>query len=370
MARTRVDAGLSRRALNRATLARQLLLAREELPVPAAVHHLVGLNAQEPNIAYLSLWTRLAGFRRQDLTERLLDRTVVRSTLFRGTQHLVSGADFWWLHPVLQPLLTRVQRNTFGRRTAGVDLDELVETARTLLSGRTLTRPELGRLLAEHRPGLDHTALAWSVQYLEPILHPPPSGIWNTRGHTPFELAADVLGPVDPDPTPTRLVRNYLAAYGPATVADIRAWSGVSGLREVVAGMGADLVRFTDESGRQLFDLPDAPRPDPDVPAPVRFLPAFDNLMLAYADRTRLMTADDRRRICVDDYIAPTLLLDGLVRGTWTIDHQADTALLIIQPFQRLARTDRAAVADEGARLLTFAAPDHETHEVRILPPR
>lgn len=370
MAPTQAGPVLTRRALNRATLARQLLLARRELPVPAAVHHLAGLNAQEPNIAYLSLWARLRGFRQPDLTDRLTDRTVVRTIAFRGTQHLVSGTDVRWLRPVLQPLLTRMQRNTFGRRTPGVDLGELVETARRLITGQTLTRPELGRLLQDRWPDLDRTALAWSVQYLEPILHPAPSGTWNTRGPTPFQLATDVLGPLDPEPTPDRLVRCYLAAFGPATIADIRTWSGVSGLREVVASIRADLVSFTDDNGRQLFDLPDASRPDPDVPASVRFLPAFDNLMLAYADRTRLMSDDDRRRICVEDYIAPTLLLDGMARGTWTINYQAGTTLLTIQPFHRLTRTDRTNVADEGARLLDFAAPNDETHNIRILPPR
>lgn len=252
---------LSRRAVNRATLARQFLLARATLPVPAAVEDLAGLNAQEPNGGYLSLWSRLDGFRQQDLTERIVDRTVVRSVLFRGTQHLISADDFRWLHPLLRPLLTRLQRNTFGRRTAGVDLAELVDLARTLLTGRTRTRPELARLLEPRWPGIERSALAWSVQYLEPVLHPAPSGTWNTRGPTPFQLATDVLGLLDPTPDPARLVRCYLAAYGPAAVADIRAWSGVSGLREVVEAMGSELVGFRDDDGRRLFDLPDAPRP-------------------------------------------------------------------------------------------------------------
>ena len=367
MSATRTGAVLSPRALNRAALARQLLLDRADLPVPTAVRHLAGLNAQEPNIPYLGLWSRLRGFRQPDLTDRLADRTVVRTIAFRGTQHLIGADDTLWLRPVLQPLLARIQRNTFGRRTTGVNLDELVETAREHLTGQTLTRPELGRLLEERWPGLDRTALAWSVQFLEPILHPTPSGTWNTRGSTPFQLATDVLGTLDAEPAPDRLVRCHLAAFGPASVSDIRTWSGVSGLREVVASMGAELVSFTDENGRQLVDLPDASRPDPATPAPVRFLPPFDNLMLAYADRTRLMSDDDRRRVCVDDYIPATLLLDGKVGGTWTIDLFADTARLTVQPFRPLTSNDRTAVADEGARLLEFAAPGDETHEFRIL---
>ncbi|GAB3251499.1 winged helix DNA-binding domain-containing protein [Arthrobacter pigmenti] len=360
---------LSRRALNRATLARQLLLTRAELPVPAAVHQLGGLHAQEPNTPYLSLWTRLAGFRKQDLTQQLADRTVVRATAFRGTQHMVTGTDYRWLRPVLQPLLTRIQRNVFGKRTKGVDPAELLAAGRALLAGRTLTRPELGRLLQQRWPNLDRTALGWSVQYLEPILHPAPNGTWNIRGRTLFELATDVLGPVDSFPAPEILVRYYLAAFGPASVADLRAWSGVSGLREVVTNMGSELLTFTDDAGRKLYDLPDAPRPDPEVPVPVRFLPEFDNLMLAYTNRTRVIIEEDRRMICLADYIAPTVLLDGKVCATWSINPQPTTTLLTVQPFRQLTKADHAAITDEGARLLEFAAPDAETCDLRIAPP-
>lgn len=354
---------LCRRALNRATLHRQLLLQRGSVGVVEAVERIGGLNAQHPNDPYLALNARMADFPLTDLTAAIEDRRVVRSCLLRATQHLVSATDFRWLRPVLDPLLTRVQRNVFGRRTTGVDLAELVTDARTVLAGHTLTRPELGRLLAQRRPGTDANALAWSVQYLLALLHPAPSGTWDTLGATPVALAEEQLGPFEA-PDPQRLVRCYLAAFGPATTTDIRAWSGVSGLPEIVAGMAGELRTFRDESGRPLYDLPDAPRPDPDTPAPARLLGGYDNLLLAHADRTRIMTDQIRRLVCVDDLIKPTVLIDGTVSGTWHLDRRA--GLVTIQPFTGLQHTDVEAVTAEGHRILGLAAPGIGSHDVRI----
>lgn len=299
----------SRRALNRAMLERQLLLHREALPVVAAVERVLGLNAQDPNLPYLALWSRLERFAIADLTAAIEDRSLVRSTLMRATQHLLSVPDFRLVRPVLAPLLRRVQRNAFGSRTRGVDLDALVAEATELLAdGQVLTRPELSRRLAARRPDVDPTALGWTVQYLLPLVHPAPSGTWNTRGATPF-ARADWTG-IPPEATAEdvrRLVRRYLAAFGPATVADARAWSGVSGLREVFAQLRPELRVYADESGRELFDVPDAPLPAADVPAPVRLLPEFDAPLLAYADRTRVMTDQVRRQVCVGAGVAATV---------------------------------------------------------------
>lgn len=329
------------------------------------VERIGGLNAQQPNDPYLALHSRLAGFTLAELTAAIEDRRLVRSCLMRATQHLASATDFRWLRPVLDPLLTRVQRNVFGRRTAGVDLTELVADTRAILAGRTLTRPELGRILAQRRPGADASALAWSAQYLLPLLHPAPSGTWDTLGSTPVALAEEQLGPLEA-PDPRRLVSWYLAAFGPATTADIRAWSGVSGLPDIVAEMSGELRAFRDESGRPVYDLPDACRPDPDTPAPVRLLAGFDNLLLAHADRTRIMTNETRRRVCVDDLIKPTVLIDGTVSGTWHLDRRA--GLVTVQPFTRLRADHTDAVTAEGHRVLRLAAPDQAPHDVRIAP--
>ena len=355
---------LSPRVLNRAVLDRQLLLRRVRLPVVAAAERVLGLNAQGPNLPYLALWSRLDGFALDELTTALEDRSLVRSTLMRATQHVVSVPDFALVRPALAPMLSRVQRNAFGRRTEGVDLTALVADARAQLAGgRVRTRPELGRLLAETRPGADPTALGWTVQYLEPLLHPAPSGTWNTYGPTPFALA-DWTG-VRAEPDLRELVRRYLAAFGPATVADARAWSGVGGLREVFADLRPRLRRYADESGRELFDLPDRPLPPPDTQAPVRFLPEFDAPLLAHADRTRMMTDEVRRQVCVGAAVAATVLVDGTVAATWTTTRTPGAVTLTVRPLRRLSIADRTAVEAEAGHLLAFTDPAAE-HDLRL----
>jgi hypothetical protein len=341
-----------RRALNRATLDRQLLLRRSDMSTVDAVARLVGLQAQAPNAPYLGLWSRLDGFALADLTARLEDRSVVRSSMLRGTQHLVTAADYQWLRPVLAPTLARGRQAAFGRVMAGVDLAELAAAGEELLAGRTLTRPQLREQLAQRWPSAEPAALAWSGQLLVPVVHPPPNGTWRRGGATPFTLAAEWLGRPLTEPDPRQLVRRYLAGFGPATVRDIQTWSGVTGLAEVVSGM-PDLVR---DGG--FYDLPDVARPDPDTPAPVRLLPEFDNLIVAYADRTRLMPDEYRKRVCVGALISPTVLVDGTVRGSWQLRWSRDRATLTVEPFERLSTVDRDEVEAEAARLLEFAAPD------------
>jgi Winged helix DNA-binding domain len=283
----------------------------------------------------------------------------------RATQHLVTVPDFRLVRPAVGPLLRRVQRNAFGSRTDGVDLDELVAAARELLDGgAVLTRPELGRLLADRFPVPEPGALGWTVQYLEPLVHPAPSGTWNTYGATPF--ASSAWTGVGAEPDLPELVRRYLKAFGPASVSDARAWSGVGGLREVFDELRPTLRTYRDESGRELFDHLDATLPDEDLPAPVRFLPEFDAPLLAYADRTRMMTDEVRARVCVGAAVAATVLVDGTVAATWSLTRQGDTARLLVQPFRKLSPTDTDAVEAEGLRLLAFAEPE-AAHEVAVV---
>ena len=360
---------LGRRALNRATLERQLLLGRRDLPVVETVARLGGLNAQDPEPPYLTLWARLAGFERDALTRALEERRVVRGSLLRGTQHMVTADDYLAWRPLLQPVLER-SRRTFARATAGIDPDELAAAARRLLAERQLTRPALGRLLAERWPGHEPTPLAWSAQCLLPLVHPPPSGTWGVRGPTPFVLAESWLGrPLATPTSPRSLIERHLAAFGPASVADIQAWCGLTRLRDPVEQLAPGLRRFRDEHGRVLYDLPDAPRPDPDTPAPPRFLPYFDNLLLAHADRTRVMTDAHRRRVCVGAVVEPTLLLDGQVVAIWRLVRAKGQAILEVVPLTRLSAPDRTAASPEGERLLEFVAADTTDHDVRFLAP-
>jgi Winged helix DNA-binding domain len=354
---------LTRRSLNRATLARQLLLRRADLPALEVVERLVGLQAQDADPPYVGLWARMASFQLDDLTRLLHGRKVVRATLFRGTQHLVTAEDYLWLRPLLQPMLDRWQKGAFGRSTAGLDLTELAAAARAILDQGTLTRPELARALAERWPGRDPVALARSTQGLLPVLHPPPDGTWGRRGPTPFTLAEHWLDrPLAARPSARELVLRYLAAFGPASVNDIQAWSGLTRLREVVEPLRPRLRGFRDEAGRDLVDLHEAPRPDPDVPAPVRFLAPLDNLVLAHADRTRLMTDEQRRHVGVEAAVT----VDGPVHGLWRIRRAEGTATLVVRLFRPLPARDEAAVTEEGVRLLRFAAADAAGHDLQL----
>ncbi|WP_327092052.1 winged helix DNA-binding domain-containing protein [Nonomuraea sp. NBC_01738] len=334
--------------LNRTTLHRQLLLERAPLTALEAVGRLVAVQAQEANSPYLSLWTRLRGFGHDELTSLLYGRQVVRGSLLRGTQHLAASGDYVWLRPMMQERLGRARQAGFGRVTRGIDLDELAEAARGHLSGRTLTRSQLSALLAERWPLVEKPALGWSAQALLPIVHAPPSGTWNKGGATPFTLAEEWLGrKLEPAPPVERLVVRYLAAYGPAGVMDVQMWSGLTRLREVIEGMG---LREYRSAGRVLYDLPDAPLVAGEVAAPVRFLPYFDNLVVAFADRGRLMTAEQRRAVCVGAIIHPVFLVDGVVGGMWDVEDGA----LVLRPLAPLPDEARGPVEEEGARLLAF----------------
>lgn len=357
---------LDRRTLNRAALERQLLLKRSDMPALDAVERLVAIQAQETNMPYIGLWTRLAGFRREDLTGLLHDRSVVRSSILRGTQHMSAAGDYLWLRPLIQGSLLRGRQAAFGRVTRDWDLDELAEEARKILDGRTMTRPQVARSLAEQWPDRDLQALGWSVQALLSVVHPPPSGTWDTGGATPFALAEDWIGKPLQAAEPERLIRRYLAAFGPASVKDFQMWSGMRRMDADFEELRPTLTVYRDENGVELFDVPGAPLPG-DGPAPVRFLPAFDNLILAYADRTRMMTDEQRKAVCVGAITKPTLLVDGLVHGTWTLknDKRAGRATLAIELISPLP--DDQPVQEEAAALLAFAAPTAE-HAIHFVP--
>ncbi|MGC4936977.1 winged helix DNA-binding domain-containing protein [Kribbella sp. DT2] len=366
---------LDRRALNRATLARQLLLARHQVPALDAVHALAGLNAQTSKDPYIGLWARLTDFTTDDLADLLHSKQVVRSCLMRCTQHLVTAADFQIFRPVLDPVLARVQRTIWGRRTEGVDPDELAALGSSALRGATLTRSQLGKRLQERWPNHQASDLGWSFQYLAPVVHPPPDGLWGRkRGQTPFALAEDWLGVPPGERDPGALILVFLAAFGPATLRDIHAWSGLSRLGEVVDSLRPQLATFRTERGGELFDLPAAPRPDPETPAPVRFLPEFDNLIVGFHDRTRMMTNEQRVRVCDGDYIASTLLVDGFVRGMWKVEVTDDTATLVIELLDDngggdvvLVADDRLAAEAEALQLLGFLHPELPKYQVQVV---
>ncbi len=352
---------LGREALNRAFLERQMLLSRRDVPALDAVEHLVGLQAQAPNPPYYGLWSRLADFRPEELSRLLTGRQVVRIVVMRGTVHLVSARDCRSLRPWTQPLLERGLRSTFGRRIGGLDLDQVTAAARELLAERPRTTAELGELLTERWPEQSAQTLVNVVRCLLPVVQTPPRGVWGRTGQTAYATARDWLGvPLEERPDPGRLVMRYLAAFGPATVRDVQAWSGLSRLGEVTRGLKDRLAVFRDESGRELLDLPDAPRPDPGTPAPVRFLAPYDNAILSHADRTRIISDEHRLAIRTKNAVIPgTVLVGGFVRGAWRIDRERAAPVLTVQLFAPVRAGERAELAQEGERLLGFgAAPD------------
>ncbi|AQZ61595.1 unnamed protein product [[Actinomadura] parvosata subsp. kistnae] len=359
---------LSLRDLNRATLARQHLLSRHDGDAADVVHRLVGLQAQEPRPPYLGVWTRLEGFRRADLHAALHARTLVRATMWRATLHLMTAADFAAFRPVVAPVLAAA-----ARRFPEVDFDAVAAAAHRLLAAGPLTFNELRPKLLEEFPGAYDRALGYAVRMLTPLVVEPTQDRWSYPREPAFGLPGLPMeaAPASPDASAPAsggvpaLVERYLAAFGPATPADVQTWSGLRGLRKIMTGM--DLERVTDFAGRELFDLPGAPRPGGDVPAPVRFLPDFDTLILGHDDRTRVLADEHKSLVATKNLrVRAVYLVDGFAAGTWQIKRSGKKATLLVTPF---GKTDLDDLEEEGLRLLAFAEPDATSSALELVDP-
>jgi winged helix DNA-binding protein len=356
---------LDTRSLNRATLARQLLLDRAALPVHDAVAHLGGLQAQEPQEPFTGLWSRLRAFDPAALSDLLTGRRLVRTHLMRRTVHLLTAEDVLAWRARFDAMLRRRVLGTYRRELEEVDLDELAAAGRAVLAdGEPRSMGELARAVADRWPACGPRPLGeMLVAALIPVAQLPPRGLWRTKGGVRNLPLAAWLGreidPLDPDDGVGRaLVKRYLAAFGPAATADLRAWSGLAGLPAAVKSVREELVAFRDERGRELLDLPDGPRPDPDTPAPVRFLPAFDNAILGYDDRTRVID-DTHRGVSVAG--ERVVLVDGRVSATWTVT----AAEVVVRPLRRLTGPERGEVAAEGREVAAFLS-DGESDRVTV----
>lgn len=348
---------ISDRALNRALLERQFLLARVSRPALDVVAHLVGMQAQEPADPYVGLWTRLAGFDPGALAAAVASGAAVRLALQRSTIHLVTAADAVALRTVLQPVLERQAHGLFRNRLGGAALPELAALSRSLVGATPMTFGELGRALRERWPEGEENALSQTARALVPMVQLPPRGVWGRSGRARHGLLDHPLGP---DPAPDGLVLRHLAAFGPASVADVQNWSGLTRLAEVADRLRPSLRTLRAADGRELLDVPDAPLPPEDVPAPVRFLPQYDNVLLGHADRARVAPPTARALYDEEFHWSP-VLVDGLLRAVWRLDRKAGRLHVRAG---RLSRTERTDLVAEGTALLILLVPKAEHPEV------
>jgi hypothetical protein len=352
---------LGTRELNRATLERQLLLRRSPLGAEAAVAHLLGLQAQNVKPPYYALAARLDGFRPEDLSTLMANRDVVRIVTMRSTIHTHTADDCLTLRPLVQPARDR-ELSAFRKGLEGVDLDRLARLARELVEAEPRTMKELREALLAEWPDADPQSLGIAARCRLPLVQVTPRGLWGRSGQVALTTAEHWLGrAARPAPSLDATVLRYLAAFGPASVKDMQTWAGLTRLREAFERLRPELVTFRDENGAELFDLPDAPRPDADTPAPPRFLPEFDNLLLSHADRTRVVPAEYRGRSWVGNTVHRTFLVDGFLAGVWRLTDDA----LLIEPFVALGKGAREELVREGERMLTAMHPQ-SSYDIRF----
>ncbi|MFJ2829950.1 winged helix DNA-binding domain-containing protein [Streptomyces sp. NPDC087263] len=353
---------LGTRALNRATLARQLLLRRSALGTKDAVEHLLGLQAQNVKPPYYALAARLDDFAPEALSRLMADREVVRLVTMRSTIHTHSADDALTLRPLVQAARDR-ELHQFRKGLQGVDLDRLASISRELVEAEPRTMKQLREALLAEWPDADPFALSVAARCRLPLVQVTPRGLWGRSGQVTLTTAEHWLGrPSEPAPAPDATVLRYLAAFGPASVKDMQTWAGLTRLREAFERLRPELVTFRDENGVELFDLPDAPRPDADTPAPPRFLPEFDNLFLSHADRSRLGSADLKGRTWKGNQAYCVLLVDGFLAGVW----RQEGEILTIELFGTLTESQRKEVVEEAERLVTVMGGSSPSSDIRF----
>jgi hypothetical protein len=356
---------LDRRTLNRTLLARQGLLRPLEMTTPEAIEHLVGLQAQVPVDPFISLRARLRDFDPLEIDALISERRAVRANLLRGTIHLVTAADALRMRGAIQGVLARsFASSAFSKRLEGMDVPELLAAAAALLEERPRTTAELGAALAERWPDRDKDSMAYAVRYLVPLIHVPPRGLWLRSAATRLTTMRQWLGPEPEAMTLDELVVRYLRAFGPATAADIRTWSWLTGLRAVIDRLRPQLTSYRDEGGRELLDVSDGPFAEPDTPAPIFFLGEYDNVFLSHAERSRI-TGDQawgaayaRRR---------AFFVDGFLAGSWQVGQTGSTATLRLDPVVTIQPTATEALLAAAESMLAFLTPS-ATSRLVVLP--
>ena len=358
---------LTLRQLNRTLLARQMLLERHDASPVAVAERLVGLQSQLPNPPYIGLWTRLRAFQRSQLTECLQRRAIARAPWIRSTLHLVSAADHQCFQAVIQPALVRGLRSFFGARSADLDIERLVGIAKPFLESHQPSIGALRKHLQQHEPNLNKEAMAYAVRSYLPLVQIPPSGTWGVGTRATYTSAESWLGRAKPSDMPS-LFRRYLAAYGPASVMDFQTWTGITRLKSQLAPALTELVVYQSESGnRELYDLPAAPLAAPDAIAPVRFIPEYDNILIAHRDRARILPDAHRKKVFLSaGRVIGTVLIDGFVGATWRVKKDKQSLTLTVSLFAAQPKALARAIEAEGARLLQFYDGEASSHAVVI----
>jgi hypothetical protein len=363
-----MTAPLTRRALNRALLARQMLLARESVPALPVIERLVGLQAQQARPPFVGLWSRIDGFQREELLRLIREREVVRATMMRGTLHLMSRRDYLAFRPAIQPVLDTALRGFVGAAWETFPLEGVVAESRRLFSG-PLTFTDVRTALLELFPNAEDRSMGLAARCRIPLaITDDPGHAWGYRADAPFTLAENWLGePVATTASLHELVLRYLAAFGPATVADAQAWSGLQGLAATFADLRPQLLTFRDERGRALFDLTEAPRPPEDTRAPARFIADFDNLILSHADRNRVIADEQRKAVITKNgQVLPTVLVDGFVAGIWRVTRKKAAAALNVTQFAEIPKAAKEELAEEAESLTRFLEPEATYHELHF----
>lgn len=335
-----------------------MLLRREAKSPATVIERLVGMQAQVPKPPFIGLWSRIEDFRRETLNRAIERGEVVRGTMMRATLHLMTRQDFLEFRSLLAPMLTQSLR-VIGDRADALNVETLTAEGRKFFK-KPGTFEALRAHLQGRYPNEDERAMAYAIRLAIPLVQVPGDMTWSYPAACDFALADQFLG--DSPRTNTEmesLVLRYLAAFGPATPADMQIWSAIKPLKAVFEALRPKLITLRDERGRELFDLPKAQRPDESAEAPVRFLPEYDNILLSHADRSRIIADEHRPRVATKNLrILSTFLVDGFVAGTWRIARKKTTATLVVEPFVALKKAVRDELANEGERLLRFAEED------------
>ncbi len=362
------DRILTLREINRATLSRQLLLERSTITPTAAIERLVGMQAQLASAPYVGLWTRLKNFQRSDLASAIESRQVVKATLMRATLHLISANDYLHFRTAMNPVLEGAAESIAKNRTP-IDKDRVLKVAHDFIAEKPRTFAEISAMLSAEMPASDVGAMRYTVRTHIPMVQVPITTGWSYPGTPAFTLADEWLGkPISTEDHTRELVLRYLSAFGPATIADVQTWSflKLADLKVIFESLRPELIVYRDEKKKELFDVQDAPIPDADMPAPIRFLPEFDNLLLSHKVRTRVIADEHRKKVYLPALrVAATILVDGFIGGVWKVEKAKGIATLLIEPLVSLTKPQREEIAAEAEQLVRFVEADAKSYVIK-----